>query len=292
MNSALDKASKVLKGVVGTASNGAVAVWAAFVSASLFIYFFMSDQDFSFLLTYGSFCRCFGLGVLLYKMHTGKSAKGVSLKTLQLYAVVFFCRLASIVRHQGYLPFDKTGDWFYHVVEAAALAFTGACIYYVTKKHASTYDEKFDAFGNLHIPSRYGAAYILFPCIVLAVLIHPGLNNSFLSDTAWTLSMYLECVAMLPQLYMMMIKVKEEGGAVEWLLSHFVAALGFSRVSEIIFWISSHKELAGSSSSPYVGILVLLTQVAHLIIMADFFFYYIRALRKGGPMELPTHMGP
>ena len=38
------------------------------------------------------------------------------MKTLQLYALTFSVRLFSIMRHQGYLPFDKTGDWFYHMV--------------------------------------------------------------------------------------------------------------------------------------------------------------------------------
>ena len=49
-------------------------------------------------------------------MWSSKSAKGVSLKTLELYALTFLVRLLSIMRHQGYLPFDKSGDWFYHTV--------------------------------------------------------------------------------------------------------------------------------------------------------------------------------
>ena len=60
--------------------------------------------------------RCFGFGLLNFKMWSSKSAKGVSLKTLELYALTFSVRLLSIMRHQGYLPFDKSGDWFYHVV--------------------------------------------------------------------------------------------------------------------------------------------------------------------------------
>ena len=60
--------------------------------------------------------RCFGFGLLNFKMWTSKSAKGVSLKTLELYALTFLVRLLSIMRHQGYLPYDKSGDWFYHVV--------------------------------------------------------------------------------------------------------------------------------------------------------------------------------
>jgi ER lumen protein retaining receptor len=60
--------------------------------------------------------RCFGFGLLNFKMWGSRSAKSVSLKTLELYAVTFAVRILSIIRHQGYLPYDKTGDWFYHVV--------------------------------------------------------------------------------------------------------------------------------------------------------------------------------
>lgn len=45
--------------------------------------------------------RCFGFALLNYKMLTAKTAKGVSAKSLELYIVVFVCRLLSILRHQG-----------------------------------------------------------------------------------------------------------------------------------------------------------------------------------------------
>jgi len=35
----------------------------------------------------------------------------VSLKTLEAYSVVFFFRIVSIFRHEGYLPYDRSGDW-------------------------------------------------------------------------------------------------------------------------------------------------------------------------------------
>lgn len=55
--------------------------------------------------TYASFMRCFGFILLNYKIWTVQSVKGVSVKTVQLYAVVFVTRLMSILRHSGYLPY-------------------------------------------------------------------------------------------------------------------------------------------------------------------------------------------
>lgn len=57
--------------------------------------------------TYGAFARMFGFGLLCYKMFASSSATGVSFKTLQLYALVFFFRLTSIIPFSGYLPYDK-----------------------------------------------------------------------------------------------------------------------------------------------------------------------------------------
>jgi ER lumen protein retaining receptor len=117
--------------------------------------------------------RCFGFGLLNYKAWTAKTAAGISVKTLELYVITFIVRLYSITRHQGYLPFDKTGDWFYHVIEIVSLLCVGLLLYGILGPLISTYAEKHDRFGNLHIPSEFGAVYLLAPCIVLAILFHP-----------------------------------------------------------------------------------------------------------------------
>lgn len=89
-----------------------LSIWGGFLTASILVYFLLSSGDFSFLLTYSSFMRCFGLFLINYRMWGFKSAKGISVKTLELYAIVFGTRLLSIMRHQGYLPYDKTGKCF------------------------------------------------------------------------------------------------------------------------------------------------------------------------------------
>lgn len=117
--------------------------------------------------------RCFGFSLLNFKMWTSKTAKGVSVKTLELYGATFMFRLISIMRHQGYLPFDKTGDWFYHFVEIMSLLAVILAIYGVFGPLISTYDEKHDKFGSLHIPSEFGACYLLIPAVILAIIFHP-----------------------------------------------------------------------------------------------------------------------
>ncbi|CAE7774093.1 KdelR [Symbiodinium microadriaticum] len=232
--------------------------------------------------------RCFGFALLNFKMINGKSSRGVSVKTLELYAIVFLCRVLSITRHQGYLPFDKTGDWFYHFVEIISFLAVCCAIYILFGPLRSTYERKYDKFGNLNVPDYLGVVYLLGPCVLLAIVFHPSLNNELFSDICWTLSMYLESVAMPPQLYMFQKQANDEGSIVESLTSHMVFALGFSRVFELIFWVTSFTELQHYSGSRIAGYLVLIAQICHVGIMGDFFYYYFRSVSQGTPMELPT----
>jgi ER lumen protein retaining receptor len=67
-----------------------------------------------------------------------------------------------------------------------------------------------------------------------------------------------------------------------------VFALGASRIFELIFWIGSFKELSDMSGSRIPGYIVLISQLAHLLLLADFFYYYFKSISKGVPMELPS----
>jgi hypothetical protein len=283
-----DKAKTGKKSLALQALNQNVLIWAGFFTASLFIYFLLSGGDFSFLMTYGAMARMFGFAILNFKTFKSQRATGVSIKTLQLYSIVFFCRLTSIIRHEGYLPYDKSGDWLYHVIEICSLIFTTAALYACMKPFRSTYQADQDKFGESMVPPGMGAIYLAVPILLLALFIHPNLNNDFLSDVAWTYAMYLESAALIPQLFMFQ---KQASGVVELLTAHFVAALGFGRVMEFCFWIYSYHELASSNGSRLPGYLALFSQFVQLVLMLDFFWYYYLAVKNATPLVLPSHTG-
>jgi hypothetical protein len=79
----------------------------------------------------------------------------------------------------------------------------------------------------------------------------------------------------------------QSNGVVEVLIGHWVFASGFARVLDMVFWMSSYHELVDHSGSKMVGVFVLLTQFIHIILMVDFFYYYILSLRSGLPLQLP-----
>ncbi|CAM9679612.1 unnamed protein product [Ectocarpus sp. 12 AP-2014] len=263
-----------------------IALWFGFFTASFVVFYLFSDGDFSFLMTFASFTRGFGFAVLLGLMLAKKHARGVSMKSLQLYAVVFASRLVSVLQHEGYLPYDRSGDFVYHGAEIASLALAVGCVVLMSTKFKSTYQQDVDSFGALHVPTEWGTLYIFVPCLLLAIVMHPNLNKNFLSDTAWTFSMYLESMAIVPQLFMFQ---KQAKGIVEVLVTHSTFALGLARVLDMVFWMFSYKELthAGSNS---VGMFVLFSQFVHVVIMGDFFYYYAISVKTGNMMQLPSQL--
>jgi hypothetical protein len=268
------------------ALNKNVIMWAGFFTASLFVYFVLSGGDFSFLMTYGAMSRMFGFGILNVKTFMSKRATGISVKTLQLYCLVFFFRLTSIIRHEGYLPYDKSGDWLYHLIEILALLFTASALWGCMGPFKGTYQADMDKFGEMNVPPGFGAVYLAVPVLILAIMVHPNLNSDFISDVAWTYAMYLESVSLVPQLFMFQ---KQQSGVVELLTAHFVAALGFGRILEFLFWIYSYHELATSAGSKLPGYLALFSQFMQLVLMLDFFWYYYLAVKNATPLVLPSH---
>lgn len=283
-----DQSKRGKKSIALQALNKNVLIWAGFFTVSLFVYFLLSGGDFSFLMTYGAMSRMFGFGILNLKTFKSQRSTGISAKTLQLYSLVFFFRLISIMRHEGYLPYDKSGDWLYHLIEILALLFTASALYGVTVPFKSTYQADCDKFGEISVPPGYGAVYLAVPALILALFLHPSLNEDFLSDVAWTYAMYLESVAVIPQLYMFQ---KQKNGVVEIMNAHFVAALGFGRIMEFTFWIYSYAELTTSSGSSLPGYLAIISQFLQLVLMVDFFWYYLTAVKNATPLVLPSHSG-
>ena len=274
------------------ANKANILLWGTFVTFVLFVYHFLSDGDFSFLLTLGAISCCFAVLTLTIKILTQKSASGISAKTLQLYALVFFFRLCSILVYEGYLPFDRSGDWLYQAIEALAFVTSVVNILLMFGPYYRTYSKHLDVFGYFKgVPNSAGIVWIVVPCLLLALIVHPSLNGNFWTDVSWTFSCYLETFAMLPQLFLF-TKKKSSNNVVEDFTSHFVFALGTGRLLHFIFWLSSYHELNDhqSGGSYFAGYIVVAFQFLQMLLMAKYFYHYLLSAATGAPLELPTHL--
>jgi len=253
-------------------------VYAIFGVIALFISKFSSDRTFSGLITLAAAVQCLGFLLLRLKIRK-QGAAGVSSRTLQLFAVMYVTRLYSTLQFNGYLPVDSSGDWVYQAIDVIALTCVISILYEMHNdqgRTAQTYEKENDTCA-IH--------WFLVASVLLAYFIHPALNNRKIPDIAWTMSLYLEALAMIPQLMMF----AKKGGEVESLASHYVACVFMCRCMMLAFWSNSFHELhprGDTYNLPGHG--VIGAQILQVILFADFMYYYVKGVCTDARLVLPV----
>jgi len=248
-----------------------------------------SDRDFSTVLTLGAGVQCLAFYLLLQKVKRQRSVAGISSKMLEMYVLVLLLRLSSTLIKQGYLPVDRSGDYVYQGADIVSLFLVFQLLWCCHKTHKVTFQAGHD---SLEI---WRAVPVL---CVLAVCLHGNLNKSAFFDTTWTLGMYLDTIAMLPQ-YWMLVK---KGGEVEALTSHFVALVMLSRACSFAFWYYGYRELqprAGKNAGMInnmtglniAGWLIVACHSTQLLLSADFMYNYVSSAMGKVKMVLPIGQG-
>lgn len=241
---------------------------------SLLIFLFISSKDYSFLLVLSSLTQCLAFLIVVIKVINTCNSSGLSINTLICYMILLLFRLTSTLFFTGYLPSDKTGDWFYQLTELTSVGLIILLIYFIQKKYKETSDTMLDTVKFY---------YLAIPAYGLAMIVHTSLNNFFFTDVNWTFSMYLEAIAIFPQLKLFTSKK----GQIEPYTSHYVALCGLSRLLSLLFWFDTYKELNYESSSAfslfskYAGYFIIFSQILQLVILADYYYLYFKSLMKG-----------
>lgn len=236
---------------------------------------FLSDLKFSAIITCGAAVQCLGFCLLRLKVRKQRGVVGISSKTLQLFVCAYTCRLFSTLQYNGYLPVDRSGDWVYQLCEVVALLVAVSLLASMHSVHEASYESHHDTCK---------IQWFLIVALALAYLIHPSLNNRRTPDMAWTAALYLESVAMVPQLFMM----TKKGGEVESLASHYIACVFVSRVLMMCFWFRSYPELKPKTADfnlPGYG--VMGAQMLQLVLFGDFMYYYVKSWKDASRMVLP-----
>lgn len=248
-----------------------VQIWSGFGLALALVILFVSDRDFSFLLTFSSMVSMMSFAMMCFKIETNRSVVGVSSRMIACYLSLLTARCYSIIFWEGYLPWDSTGDWMYQFCEGVQLLCCAFIYYRCVNSHKSTAaDSDTDVLNPL---------FLIAPSALLACLIHPSLNNNITGDIAWAFAMYLEALSGLPQLVLF-----HKEGKVEPFTSHFLIAQTISKISTLMFWLSTHHELSGTNRS-LPGYWVIIMQGIQIVIMFDFIYQYVRCLSKGVPVQ-------
>ncbi|KAF8317615.1 ER lumen protein retaining receptor [Clavulina sp. PMI_390] len=199
------------------------------------------------------------IGILIHKIHTSRSCRGISFKTQALYVAVFVTRYLDLF----------AGEWvsLYNTVMKLFFIGSSAYILYLMKvQFKPTNDPSIDTFR---------LEYVLGPSALLALIFNHG--YTFI-EVPWAFSIYLESVAILPQLFIL-----QRTGEAETITTHYLAALGAYRALYIPNWIYRYyTETVGFDPISFVAGIV---QTALYI---DFFYVYFTRVLQGEKFELPA----
>ncbi|KAG1336693.1 hypothetical protein G6F62_006164 [Rhizopus arrhizus] len=137
-------------------------------------------------------------------------------------------------------------------------------LYLMYAKYKATYDAGLDTFR---------IEYLL---VVSAVLGVATTSLYTVNEILWTFSIWLESVAILPQLFML-----QKTGEAETITTHYLFALGAYRALYIFNWVYRYYT---EGHVEWVSCVAGLLQTA---LYSDFFYIYYNKVLKGQKFELP-----
>ena len=180
---------------------------------------------------------------------------GISVRTHELFLLVFVTR---------YLDLFTTYYSLYNSCMKILYIFTtGAIIYMIRFQEPirSTYDKAQDTF--LHWK------FAVLPCFIIAIFTQLlGHKHRFsIMELLWTFSIYLEAIAILPQLI-----VLQRYREVENLTGNYIFFMGSYRALYIANWIYR------AYHEPFYQhhFVVYFCGILQTLLYADFFYYYLK----------------
>lgn len=118
--------------------------------------------------------------------------------------------------------------------------------------------------------------YLLAGAAVLAILF--PVEYTF-REISWAFSIWLESVAILPQLFML-----QRTGEAETITTHYLFALGIYRALYIPNWL--YRWLTESPSK--LNWQAVLAGLVQTVLYSDFFYIYYTKVMKGKKFKLPV----
>ncbi|KAH0453506.1 hypothetical protein IEQ34_017830 [Dendrobium chrysotoxum] len=207
----------------------------------------------------GDMTHLFSVLVLLLKIYATKSCSGISLKTQELYALVFLTR---------YLDLLTVFVSIYNSVMKVVFISSSIAIVWCMRAHPlvrRTYDKELDTFRH----------YILVGgSFLLALIFH---DEFTVREVLWAFSIYLEAVAILPQLVLL-----QRSRNVDNLTGQYVFFLGAYRALYILNWI--YRYFTEKYYSRWISWIAGIVQTALYI---DFFYYYFISWKNNEKLKLP-----
>ncbi|KAH3676000.1 hypothetical protein WICMUC_002296 [Wickerhamomyces mucosus] len=194
--------------------------------------------------------------ILINTIQKSKSIAGISFKTQLLYSTVFITRYIDLTFR--YISLYNT---------LMKLFFIGSSLYILylmNYKYKSSETQRIDTFK---IEYLLGGSFIL------------GLIFTYdysITEILWSFSLWLESVAILPQLFML-----QRTGTAQNITTHYIFALGIYRALYIPNWLYRYF------AEGRFDALAIFTGIVQTLVYSDFFWIYYNKVLKGLKFELP-----
>jgi hypothetical protein len=264
-----------------TQRSGLIILYVVFGVVVVLVHHWIAEGEFRSVLTLSAIFQCLAFSLLGVHVLTTGRVHGISAKCLQLEAIALVCRLSSTTWLLGYLPNDPTADFLYQSVDILSLVLVLGLLHQVLNVQRETYDSDNDTLPIA--PFVVGA-------FLLACLLHANLDERPIFDSLWMCGLFLNCVAVVPYLWLMI----HSRGAIPALTSHFVAMMAIARILSGAYMWEAHEEF---TCKPWIGNFnhsgysVLAAHALHLMLLADFAYFYVKNLTTAGlhaPLELSS----
>ncbi|XP_009075396.1 PREDICTED: ER lumen protein-retaining receptor 2, partial [Acanthisitta chloris] len=191
------------------------------------------------------------------RLYRNKIPSGISGKSQLLFALVFTTRYLDLFT--SFISLYNTS------MKLIYIACSYATVYLIYMKFKATYDGNHDTFR---------VEFLIVPVGGLSFLV----NHDFSPlEILWTFSIYLESVAILPQLFMI-----SKTGEAETITTHYLFFLGLYRALYLVNWIWRYY------FEGFFDLIAVVAGVVQTVLYCDFFYLYVTKVLKGKKLSLPA----
>jgi len=254
-------------GAKGESSNMLIA-WLCFLGMGAWIYHEIAEEMFTSILTLGVLAQALAFLLLYMQISASQSVAGISGRCLILHALKLCFRLSTTLWLQGYLPADASGEWIYQLGDIASLLLVLKILFSIFFEYKASYEHKDDTLD---------LKGMIMSAVALAIVFHPDLIDWVPFDILWTIHLYIDTVAMVPQLWM----ISKAGGKVKGLTAHYIAAILLSNLLTGLFWFHAIAELRGLNMVNIAGLAINGAHLVQLLLLLDFAYFYVKACVQG-----------
>uniref|UniRef100_A0A915DYR3 ER lumen protein-retaining receptor n=1 Tax=Ditylenchus dipsaci TaxID=166011 RepID=A0A915DYR3_9BILA len=208
------------------------------------------------------------IAILLLKIWKTRSCAGISGRSQILFLVVFVCRYLDI--------FTNFVSPYNTVMKVFFIGSSVATVYFMWGKFKATYDSSIILNQlNLQNHDTCRMEFLVIPAFLLALVV----NHDFsVLEVLWTFSIYLEAVAIMPQLFML-----SKTGAAETITAHYLFALGSYRALYILNWVYRYY------TESFIDPIAVVAGIVQTVLFADFFYLYVtRVIQQNRTIQLPA----